>query len=107
MRSQSYSHTWGRATTRSVAEAEPGGCSEGRWRSLPCAQQKCVDMRARTPRFVCGGDNYLFILLDGISLVRAIALPVAAAAAATAAIAALLLLLAICWNLPRSKFCNK
>ena len=48
-------------------------------------------MRARTPLFACGGDDYLFILLDGISQVRAIASP-AAAAAAAAAIAALLLL---------------
>jgi peptidoglycan/LPS O-acetylase OafA/YrhL len=45
-------------------------------------------VRARTPRFVCGGDDYLFILFDGISQVRAIPPPAPATAAATAAIAA-------------------
>ena len=45
-------------------------------------------VRARTPRFVCGGDDYLFILFDGISQVRAIPPPALATAAATAAIAA-------------------
>ena len=48
-------------------------------------------VRARTPRFACGGDDYLFILLDGISQVRAIASPVTALAAAAATIVALLL----------------
>ena len=32
-------------------------------------------VRARTPRFACGGDDYLFILFDGISQVRAISPP--------------------------------
>ena len=45
-------------------------------------------VRARTPRFACGGDDYLFILFDGISQVRAIPPPAPATAAATAAIAA-------------------
>ena len=53
-------------------------------------------MRARTPRFACGGDDYLFILFDGISPVRAIPPPAAATAAATAAIAAQLLSARVC-----------
>ena len=53
-------------------------------------------MRARTPRFACGGVDYLFILFDGISPVRAILPPAAATAAATAAIAAQLLSARVC-----------
>ena len=53
-------------------------------------------MHARTPRFACGGDDYLFILFDGISPVRAIPPPAAATAAATAAIAAQLLSARVC-----------
>ena len=48
-------------------------------------------VRALASSFVCGGDDYLFVLIVGSSQVRAIASP-AAAAAAAAAIAALLLL---------------
>jgi hypothetical protein len=47
-------------------------------------------VRARMPPFVCGGDDYLFVLFDGSSQVRAIASPASAIAAAAAAIAALL-----------------
>ena len=47
-------------------------------------------VRALTSSFVCGGDDYLFILFDGNSQVRATPSPAAALAAAAAAIAALL-----------------
>jgi hypothetical protein len=47
-------------------------------------------VRALTSSFVCGGDDYLLILFDGNSHVRAITSPAAALAAAAAAIAALL-----------------
>ena len=59
---------------------------------MRCFQQRASvhHVRARTPRFACGGDDYLFILLDGVSKVRAIASPATALAAAAAAIAALL-----------------
>ena len=45
-------------------------------------------VRARTPRFACGGDDYLyFVLFHGSFQVRAIASPATALAAAAAAIA--------------------
>ena len=45
-------------------------------------------VRARAPRFVCGGDDYLFILFDGSCKVCATTSPAAALAAAAAAICA-------------------
>ena len=62
---------------------------------LPCCVCGGAERASRArshAALACGGDDYLFILLDGISQVRAIASPAAAAAAAAAAIAALLLL---------------
>ena len=43
-------------------------------------------VRARTPPFVYGGDDYLFVLFDGSCEVRAITSPAGALAAAAAAI---------------------
>ena len=51
-------------------------------------------MRALTPSFVSGGDDYLFLLVDGSCKVRVTSSPVAALAAAAAAIVALVPLLA-------------
>jgi hypothetical protein len=45
-------------------------------------------VRARTPRFASGGDDYLFILFDGSCKVCATTSPAAALAAAAAAICA-------------------
>jgi hypothetical protein len=45
-------------------------------------------VRARAARFVCGGDDYLFILFDGSCKVCATTSPAAALAAAAAAICA-------------------
>ena len=44
-------------------------------------------VRARTPPFACGGDDYLLVLFDGDFQVRAIASPAAVLAPAAAAIA--------------------
>ena len=48
-------------------------------------------VRACSQPFVCGGDDYLFVLFDGSCKVRATSSPAAALAAAAAAIVALLL----------------
>ena len=48
-------------------------------------------VRALASSFVCGGDDYLFILFDGSSQVRATTSPATALAAATATSVALLL----------------
>lgn len=53
-----------------------------------CAQRRASvhPVRARTPLFVCGGDDYLFILIVGSCKVSANTSPAAALAAAAAAI---------------------
>ena len=55
-----------------------------------CARRRASvhPVRARAPRFVCGGDDYLFILFDGSCKVCATTSPAAALAAAAAAICA-------------------
>ena len=55
-----------------------------------CAQRRASVhlVRARTPLFVCGGDDYLFILIVGSCKVSATTSPAAALAAAAAAICA-------------------
>ena len=51
-------------------------------------------VHALTPFFVSGGDDYLFLLIDGSCKVRATSSPVVALAAAAAVIVALVTLLA-------------
>ena len=51
-------------------------------------------VRALTPSFVSGGDDYLFLLADGSCKVRATSSPATTLASAAAAIVALVTLLA-------------